>query len=97
MTAHVEIPDGIFEEFVTYYLSENGRRNHIIGEISINGSVQFIGLSQIWGSRFLYIFNLQAHVEATGWGVSSNGNPGSCTLVPLLSMESWMEDFLVPL
>ena len=51
--SHVEIPDETVGEFVTEYLSENGRRNHIIGELLINRGVQFIGLSQIWGSRLL--------------------------------------------
>ena len=49
-TERVEIPDGTVGEFFTEYLSENGRRNQIIGELYINGSVQFIGLSKIWGS-----------------------------------------------
>ena len=78
-TAHVDIPSIPVGEFFTYYLSESGRHNHIIGEMSINGSVQLIALSQIWGSGFLFIVNLQSHVEATGWGISSNGNPGSGT------------------
>ena len=43
--AHVDIPDGTVGEFVTEYISKNGQRNHIIGELSINGSVQFIGIS----------------------------------------------------
>ena len=45
----------------------------------MNGSVQFIGLFQIWDSGFPYIINLWDHVEATGWGSSSNGNPGYVT------------------
>ena len=53
------------------------RQNQIIGELLINGSVQYIGFSQTWGSRFPYIVNLRAHVEATGWGSSCNGNTGS--------------------
>ena len=79
LKVRVEILDGTFGDFVTEYLSGNWQKNHIIGELSINGSVQFIGLSQIWGSGFLYIVNLQAHFEATGWGSSFNGNPGSGT------------------
>ena len=45
--ARIEILDGTVGEFSTDYISENGRRNKVIGKISINGSVQFIGLSQI--------------------------------------------------
>ena len=40
-TAYVEIPDGTFREFVTKYLAENGRWIQIIGELYVNGSVQF--------------------------------------------------------
>ena len=47
LTARVKIPSGTVGEFVPDYISENGRRNKVIGKISINGSVQFIGLSQI--------------------------------------------------
>ena len=54
----VEILDGTIGEFVIKYPSENGWSNQIIGKISINGSVQFIGISQIWGNRLPYIFNL---------------------------------------
>ena len=37
--ARVEIPAGTVREFVTDYLSENEKRNYIIGEFPINGSV----------------------------------------------------------
>ena len=60
---------------------------------SINGSVHFIGISDIWGSGLLYIDNLWAHVEATWWGSSgvtiSNGNTGSS--------KSGLGDLLIPL
>ena len=46
--------------------SENGHLNQIIGELLINGSVQFIGISQIWGRVLLYIINLWDPVEAIG-------------------------------
>ena len=44
-TVWVEIPTGTVVEFITKYLTGDGWRNNIIGEDSINGSVQFIGLS----------------------------------------------------
>ena len=31
-TAHVDIPEGTVRDFVTKYLSENGRHNQIISE-----------------------------------------------------------------
>ena len=78
--ARMDIPDGTNGEFVTDYLSENGRHDQIIGELFTNGNVQFIGLSKIWGSGVLYIFNIRAHVETKGWCISVvtsyNGNPG---------------------
>ena len=46
-TACVMIPTGINREFVTEYLSENGWRYQIIGEFSINRSVQFIEISEV--------------------------------------------------
>ena len=55
----------------------------------INGSVQFIGLSQIWGSSLPYIINIRAHVEATGWASISNGNPGSGTPGSSTVTGSW--------
>ena len=78
--------------FFTEYINENGRHTQIIGEISINGSVKFIGISEIWVSGFPYIANFWAHVESIGWvssGVTSyNGNPGSTTIT-----ESWVGIF----
>ena len=66
---------GIVREFVTDYLAKNGRRIRIIRELSVNGSVQFLGLSdQAWGSGFPYIAKILAVVEATGWDSSNDYN-----------------------
>ena len=74
-TVRVDILDGTVKYFVTEYLAGNGCRIRIIGEISVNGSIHFLGLSdQVWGSGLLYITNLQAQVEATWWGISNNSN-----------------------
>ena len=86
-TERVDILDGTVGYFVTNYLAENGCQIRIIGEISVNGSVQFLGLSnQAWGSGLLYIANLLAVVEATGWVNSNDSNQiwrgrfkGGCT------------------
>ena len=48
--SRIYIPDVTVGEFVTEYFSENWRCNQIIGKLSINGSVQFIGISDICGS-----------------------------------------------
>ena len=67
-TAHVEVPAGTVGDFVTNYLDENGCQIKIIGQLSVNDSVQFLGLSdQAWGSGLLFVANLLAHVESTGW------------------------------
>ena len=65
--ARVDIPVVTVGEFATEHLSENKRHNQITGEFLINGSVQFIGLSDIWGCRIPYIPNLLNHIEDTGW------------------------------
>ena len=78
--ACIDIPSGTVGEFFAEYISENGRRNQIIGELSINGSVQFIGISDIWGSWFSFIPNTMAPEIFSGLGStgasSSNGNLG---------------------
>ena len=57
------------------YLAENGRRIEIIGQLSVNDSVQFLGLSdQAWVTRMRYICNLQALVGATWWGSGKYSN-----------------------
>ena len=82
--AHIDIPAGNVGEFVTEYFSENGQHNRIIGELSINGSVQFIGISDIWGSVLPFIPNPRAPDISSGWGSnvssSSNGNTGSSNI-----------------
>ena len=68
----VEIPAVTIGWFVTDNLAENGIRIAIIGGLSVNYSVQFLGLSdQSWGSVLPYISNLLDNVESTEW-VSSN-------------------------
>ena len=52
-TAQIEVIAGTIREFVTNYLAENGRRIQIIGKLSINNSVQFLGVTaQAWGRGF---------------------------------------------
>ena len=81
LTARVDIPAGTVGEFFTGYFIENVQHKQIIGELSINGSVQFIRLSEIWGCGFPFIPNTRAPEISCGWGstgaANSNGNPGS--------------------
>ena len=71
-TARVDLLAGTVRQFFTEFLFKNGRRNWIIVEFSINGSVKFIRFSEIWGSILLYIPNIMAQVEAIGWVSRSN-------------------------
>ena len=68
----VEVTAGTYGEFVTDYLAENECRIQITKQLSVNDSVQFLGvLAQGRKSGLPFIFNLQAPVEASGW-VSGN-------------------------
>ena len=74
-TAQVEVIDGTIEEFVTDYLAKNGRKIQIIRKLSVNDSVQLLGvIAQSWGGLFPFIFNLKAPVEATGWVIGNYYN-----------------------
>ena len=81
--SRIVTPDGTVGEFVTENISENGRRNKIIGELFINGSVQFIGISEIWGRGLSFIPNPRVTYCFRGWcstgAASFNGNPCSIT------------------
>ena len=47
----------------------------MIGHISVNNSVQFMGVpAQGRESGFLFIWNLQAFVDCTGWGSGKYSN-----------------------
>ena len=74
-TARIDIPAGTIIEFVTEYLSADGRCNRIIGELSINESLQSIRLSEIWGSGLPYIFNHRAPEATRVWGSTGFTNP----------------------
>ena len=54
---HEYIFPGTYVEFVMEYLTTNGRRILIIGQSYINGSVQFTGFPEVWGSSMPYIYN----------------------------------------
>ena len=92
-TSRVEILTGNPGHFFTEYLIENGNCKNIIGEFLINGSVQFIGIYDIWGGGLPFIPNLMAQVEATGWGsISNNYNQswgGSFTNTKSITNVPW--------
>ena len=74
-TDRVEVITVTVKEFVTDYLAGNRRRIQIIGQISINCSIQFWGVPvQSWGRGFPFLCNLQATTEPTGWGSCHTSN-----------------------
>ena len=85
--ARIELPDGTVWGFVTDYISENGRRNQIIGGLFINGSVQFIGMYEIWGNGLNFISYPRASDCLSRWDSSDaaryNANPGSSTVIEI--------------
>ena len=60
---------------IAYHLAKNVCQILNIGQLSVNDSVQFLGLSdQSWGSGLLFIANLLAQVKYAGWGSANNSN-----------------------
>ena len=58
-TAHLEVISVTVGDFVTNYLTGNGRIIHIIWQISVNDRVHFWGVpAQAWGSGLPFICNL---------------------------------------
>ena len=55
-------------------MSENGQLNRIIGEPSINGSVQFIRLYDTWEGVLPYITNPRDPEATSGWGSTGSAN-----------------------
>ena len=74
-TERVEVGARTMGQFTTNYLAENGRRIHIIGKISINGSVKLWGIPNfVRNSRFSFIENLQSPTVPSGWGGANTSN-----------------------
>ena len=66
--AQIDIPTGTVGEFITHYLTPDGWRNIIIGQCSVNGSIQFTGFPKIWGNSLPYIPNTALPYATRGWG-----------------------------
>ena len=67
LTMRVDIATGIVGEFITKYLTADGRHNILIGEVYINGNIQLLGLTEVQGISFTYVSNA-AIPEYRGWG-----------------------------
>ena len=62
-------------QFLTQNLSENGRRISFIDQISINGSVEILGIpAEAWECGFTFIDNIQAPTVTSGWGGVDTSN-----------------------
>ena len=74
-TARVEVVAGTVGELTIDYLAENGRIIPIIRQISINNSVQFLGIPDFFrGSGLSFFPKLQAPNDPTGWGNGGTSN-----------------------
>ena len=62
-------------KFTTDYLVKNGYRIPIVGELSINGSVQLLGIPDfVRNSELSFFQNLQAPTVTSGWGDADTSN-----------------------
>ena len=74
-TAQVEVTTGTMGQFNTNHLAENGRIIPNIGKLSINGSVQILGIPDfVRNSTFSFIGNLQSPSMTTVWGHADTPN-----------------------
>ena len=75
LTVQVEVGAGTVGEFTTNHFAENGHIIRIIGQLYINGSVQFLGITNFfWNSGLLFILKNQAPTVPSGWGNSDTTN-----------------------
>ena len=75
-TAQVEVGYGTMKEFTTDYLAENGRIIPIIGQLSINGRVQFFGHYWFCQGKWILVYSQPAsyhwyHRLFTRWYLQS--------------------------
>ena len=58
-TAQVDVGAGVVGHFLPNYLTENGCRIPIIGQISINGSVEYLGIPEFHRTGVtMWVYNL---------------------------------------
>ena len=82
LTAQIDVDADTVRQFLTPYFAENGRRIPIIGQISINGSVELLGSpADAWGFGLPFIENLQAPTVPSGWEDSDTSNQ-NCPVIP---------------
>ena len=66
---------GTVGQFMTNYLAENGRIIPVISQLSINRSVEILGIpADAWGYGLPFIDNIQAPNVHYGWADANNSN-----------------------
>ena len=73
------------------YLATNGRRIIIIGQYSVNGSVQLTGFPEVWGSSLPYISNSSIPDTNRGldWtGTANNSNISTATEISCITIHA---------
>ena len=65
-TAQVDVGAGVVGQFLYDYLALNGHIIPIIGQISINGSVELLGIPNFFSGP-MFTENLLASHDTTGW------------------------------
>ena len=77
-TAQLDVSAGVIGQFLSDYLAENGRRIPILGQISINGSVEYLGIPDFHRtSEPFWDDNILAPSSSWGYGgTTTNKNRG---------------------
>ena len=88
-TAQLDVGTGVVGYFVTNYLTESGRRIPILGRISMNGSVEWLGVPDFHRTNGpACTDNLLAHGYSWGdRGTTTNQNWGSQSGVDSVSVS----------
>ena len=66
-TAQVEVSAGTVGQFTNNYLTENGRLIIFIGQLSINGSVQLLGIPDFSKNSVLFFIEKSASSQCALW------------------------------
>ena len=74
-TSQIDVGAETVRQFWTQYFDENGRIIPVISQISINRSIQMLGIpADAWVRGLPFIENTQAPTVPSGWGDANNSN-----------------------
>ena len=75
LTAQIYFNAETVGQFLTQYLTENGRIILVIGQIFINRGVKLLGIpADAWGCGFLFIENIECPIVPSSWGDVDTSN-----------------------